>query len=218
MAWVEGRDAEVLYPLVLGLFVLLLLLLYHPLRVKIAYHYCNGTAKADLRMCVLGASFCLGLGEGRPGEKRILPGEVMDAHTFLLSWKKWKEYIMIALPHLRRLFSVSKIYFHYFKLEVGTGDAAETGIIVGLLWGGIGMLSPLLLPRVKFEPHIIPAYNRQLLDICFSGILEVRPVHIISVMVGLFISLLEKKNTLKGEGLSGGTSNPGFNANCHGKY
>lgn len=210
-----------LYLLVSG-FVLLLLLLYLPLRIKFTYHRCDGSSKTVFWLGVLGGNFRLSSGKLYPTEDGDWPGDgrekTLDLGAFLHSWGKWKGYIKVVLPSLRRLFSRSKIDVHQLRLEIGTGDAAETGIMVGFLWGGIGLFSPILFHRNKFAPQIIPAYNRQVFNMEFCGILEVRPVHIISGVLGLLVSILWGKYTSKGEGVCGGTSNPRFNANCHGKY
>ncbi|NLP17613.1 MAG: DUF2953 domain-containing protein [Firmicutes bacterium] len=210
------------YLLMLGFVLFFLLLLCLPLRIKVTYHYHAGGSKLSFCLQVLGASFHLEPGKRYPiktrdrrEDRREKP---INLATFICTWKKWKGYIKLVLPPLKRFFSRSKIDISQLCLKVGTGNAAETGIIVGLLWGGIGLIGPLLFPRVKFAPRITPVYNRQVLNIYFSGILEVGLVHIITVVVGMLMSLLGEKYSRKGEEFSGGTSNPGLNANCPGKY
>lgn len=216
--YVAGRDGKVLYLLLPLLFLVLLLLLYLPLKVKGVYSRQGGVGKISLWLCVLGINVRLDFGERLfPGGKWKGEGGI-GVRQFLDAGGEWGRYIKIAFPHLKRFFSRSEMGIQQLRVEIGTGDAAETGVMVGLLWAGIGLLGPFLKPQAPFKPLIIPIYKGQVLNIYFSGILAVRPVHIISVAVHLLLSLLRAKYTLKGEGTCGGTSNPGLNADGHGKY
>jgi hypothetical protein len=149
--------------------------------------------------------------EGGEGERVKIEGLVS-----LL--RDWVGLLTKALPYCRRLLPLRSLKIKSFHMELGTGDAAETGILTGLLWSFLGIFQHHLGARTgrgKFT--IIPHFNRQVLRIEVSGILQVQPGHIITVMGQLLAKIIWEKYG-KGVDAGGRTSNSRFNENCHGEY
>ncbi len=80
------------------------------------------------------------------------------------------------LQDLKKLFRYSRKRMICDRLEVtltfGKEDAAQVGILYGVIWAGIGNLLPLIQGIVVLkEPHIqvVPVYNRELFEIAYEG-------------------------------------------------
>lgn len=77
-------------------------------------------------------------------------------------------------------------------LDLGTGDAASTGMLYGTIWGAAGILFPILAryTRTVFPMiDITPDYYGKRFDIKAKSIIKVRPVHIINAAIPAAISL-----------------------------
>ncbi len=82
------------------------------------------------------------------------------------------------------------------KLALGTGDAAETGILYGAAWIAIGNIMALGASHINIkEPRIavIPVFNRVQLNIHFSCIITMRLGHIINTGIRVIPALLSSK-------------------------
>ena len=94
-----------------------------------------------------------------------------------------------------------------FKMRLGVGDAALTGVSTGLVWGTIynilALLSYIILFK-KTDVNIDPDFNETRLDIKLHSIFTIRIVHIINVFFVILFSfikilLLRKKRYLRTE-------------------
>jgi hypothetical protein len=92
------------------------------------------------------------------------------------------------------------------KLEQGTGDAAQTGIICGLLWSSAGILNSHISRHLKisgFKASVIPCFNKKRFAVDASCIFHVRLVHIIVVLIKIYYMKnkirVRAKNTIGGE-------------------
>lgn len=82
------------------------------------------------------------------------------------------------------------------RLTLGTGDAAETGILYGAAWILIGNIMALTASHINIkEPRIavIPVFNRVQLNIHFSCIITMRLGHIINTGIRVIPALLSSK-------------------------
>ena len=98
-------------------------------------------------------------------------------------YEEYKKIIHLFLKSMRYRIKVKKLEM---GLEYGTGNAATTGILYGVIWGLIsGAYNTLSLffnmeyPKVE----IVPDFQKSKFDFTFSGILRVRLVHIINALI-----------------------------------
>lgn len=95
-------------------------------------------------------------------------------------YKNNKARIIPVLKYLRTRLSIKDISI---KLNIGTGDAAETGIIYGLAWMIIGGVFTLLRSfKIKNEPEIsvIPVFDKIQTNVDFNCIIRMKLGHIIN--------------------------------------
>ncbi len=75
------------------------------------------------------------------------------------------------------------------KLKQGTGDAAQTGLLCGLLWTAAGILITYLsrfLKAFKKEIVITPCFDRKVFEVDVCCIFHVKLVHIIVVLIKIY--------------------------------
>jgi len=223
--------------LIIGALVLFLLL---PVPIRFRYHHRQGAGdlaiEADLLFGLITLAWagarrglqltlfhpCLTIPIPFPGSfkspagKEGGQGERPKYEQLVSLLRDGRRFLPQVLSYSRRLLRMSRLEIESLEMELGTGDAAETGILTGLLWSSLGLLRHLF-PAGEGNYKIIPHFNRAVLKIRVSGILQVRPGHIITVMLQLLVKMLWEKYG-KGVDLGGRTSNSGFNENCHGEY
>jgi len=103
--------------------------------------------------------------------------------------KKYKEYkkiINIFLKTMRYRIKITKLEM---GLEFGTGNAATTGMLYGVIWGLVtGAYNTLsLFFNIDFpKTEIVPDFQKSRFDLTFSGIFKVRLVHIINTLIKIY--------------------------------
>lgn len=92
------------------------------------------------------------------------------------------------------------------RLKQGTGDAAQTGLICGLLWTAAGIFITWLSRYLKIFKkgiEISPCFEKSIFEVEASCIFHVRLVHIIVVLKKIFLMKyymkLKSKKTTGGE-------------------
>lgn len=90
------------------------------------------------------------------------------------------------------------------KIRQGTGNAAHTGLICGLLWEAAGILITYLSRYFKtFKKNITitPCFDKSILEVDAYCIFHVKLVHIIVVLIKVFRSkyMIKIKKTIGGE-------------------
>ncbi len=92
------------------------------------------------------------------------------------------------------------------KIKQGTGDAAQTGIVCGLLWSAAGILNAYItrhLKTIKTNINITPCFNKSIFEVDAACIFHVKLVHIIVVLIKIYYMKyqirIKSKNTLGGE-------------------
>jgi hypothetical protein len=92
------------------------------------------------------------------------------------------------------------------KIRQGTGDAAQTGLLCGLLWAAAGILTTQLsryFKAFKKEIKIIPFVNKSIFEVDAYCIFHIKLVHIIVVLFKLyctkFLIKMKSKKTIGGE-------------------
>lgn len=77
------------------------------------------------------------------------------------------------------------------KIRQGTGDAAQTGVLCGLIWAAAGILTAWLTRYLKIlrkEIFITPCFDKSIFDVDAYCIFHVRLVHIIVVLIKIYYS------------------------------
>ncbi len=92
------------------------------------------------------------------------------------------------------------------SLRQGTGDAAQTGIICGLLWNAAGILNSYISRHLKIisrKISITPCFNKRIFEVDANCIFHVKLVHIIVVLIKVYYMKkkigVRAKNTIGGE-------------------
>lgn len=91
------------------------------------------------------------------------------------------------------------------ELIQGTGDAAQTGLICGLLWSAAGIVVTWLsiyLKAIKKGIKISPCFDKSIFEVEASCIFHVRLVHIIVVLKKIYLMKYSMK--LKAKKTTGG--------------
>lgn len=109
------------------------------------------------------------------------------------SYKDNLEKIQDFYPLVR--YFCSKIVCKQFewKTRVGTGDAAEAGVLTGLVWGVKSFIVGLLGSYIRWgnppDLDVMPNFNQFVLDTFFHSILRFRVWHAIVVITRLRIQM-----------------------------
>ncbi len=106
-----------------------------------------------------------------------------------------------ALPALRRLGRATKCSRLRLTAEVGGGDAMESALLAGALWGGAGMLLGFISRAVRLLPSaahlsVVPNYERPLWRIELDCILAIRLGNAILAIVGLLRQVLSREKVI----------------------
>ncbi|MBR2916069.1 MAG: DUF2953 domain-containing protein [Clostridia bacterium] len=99
--------------------------------------------------------------------------KLTDKTSFL--WKLFRD--------MRYRIEVKKVRI---KVDFGTGDPADTGMLYGIIWGAIGNVYQIFSQYFIFdfpETEINPDFENKLFKIEAMGIIKVRLVHIISAII-----------------------------------
>ncbi len=88
-------------------------------------------------------------------------------------------FLWVLLREMRYRIEIVKVKI---KVDYGTGDPADTGILYGIIWAAIGNLYQLFSQYFVFdfpEANINPDFENKVFKTEFEGIIRVRLVHII---------------------------------------
>lgn len=111
-------------------------------------------------------------------------------------YKKYKKLIDIFLESMEKRISIKKLELY---LKYGTGDAASTGMLYGVVWSFITGVYKHLTKFLNLDfpdVNIVPDFQNSVFDFKFCGILKVRLVHIINTLYKIY--LFDKKTKKKG--------------------
>ncbi len=109
------------------------------------------------------------------------------------------------LKDIKKLFRFArqKMICHkfVFTLTFGKEDAAQVGILYGMIWAGIGNLLPVIQSfMVLKEPHIqvVPIYHREYFMIEYEGRFKMKVYHLIRIAVRvMFLFVKELRHSAK---------------------
>ncbi len=74
----------------------------------------------------------------------------------------------------------------WIRLDYGTGDPAQTGMIYGSIWSGLGMAYPIACRYIRMvypSLEITPDFYQPRFDLEVKSIIKVRPAHIIHALL-----------------------------------
>lgn len=150
--------------------------------------------------------------EKKETAEKVDKSQVMESlHQKMDSWKDIYHYIKCELaPHLKR-----RLKGEEFRLDIvfGTGDAAYTGMLNGVLWGVAGVLLSTMesiTGMKKKSIRITPEFQKEIFQVDVFCIIGSRMVHIIKAVFKILLHVRarkkqEKKQRTGGE-QDGGTS------------
>jgi len=89
----------------------------------------------------------------------------------------------------------------YWKTNIGVGDAAETAMTVGMVWGLKSSLLGFLFRFIRLETkpvlNVVPQYNALAFSSEVQVLLKIRVWHVITAIIQLLIRILKVKGGLK---------------------
>ncbi len=107
--------------------------------------------------------------------------------------RKEKHRLLSAMKYIAGKTTIRK--FH-LRLSLGTGDAAETGVLYGAAWIVIGCIVTMtrsLVDMGGIRIKVVPIFDQVLLRADFSCIIHIRLGHIINTGIRLIPVLLTSK-------------------------
>ena len=151
---------------------------------------------------VKGQSREMRLGTKKNG--KLMP---MDIYKKYISVRTYLEDHKSLFEDIRKYLNKRDIHAEMkIKLKQGTGDAAQTGMICGLLWAAAGVLITHLSRHLKtFKKDIIitPCFDKIIFEVDAYCIFHVKLVHIIVVLSKIYLKKylikLKTKKTIGGE-------------------
>lgn len=203
----------------IGLFILLGVLLvlvglwYSSIRVEILYKRLNGDDQGELKVSALGGLLRFrfelpkvdwkGMDEGAEVQKdwkSIFPKEeLVQQDEQNVTWHSVVRRIEIVQQVMDRIHDFKQTIRWFlsrvtcerldWKTFIGTGDAAEAGFLVGVVWTikamVIGWVSPYLQWKRVPDFMIEPDFHRSRLDMYFHSIIRFRLGHAIFAIMRL---------------------------------
>lgn len=119
---------------------------------------------------------------GKNDEKDVkaTPEELKSQFEML---KMWLNHIDEMRPILKSMFRKIKITEFIWKSEIGTGDAAWTGFLTGMIWSvksmAVGVASAVFKLKCSPEMDIKPHFQKPASDTAFSCMIYMRLGHAI---------------------------------------
>ena len=113
---------------------------------------------------------------------RHFSGEV--SRKYFSNWPKFI-YLSTKMLRLKKMFYKKiELYSISLRVEFGTGDASETGIMTGAIWAFLGQMQARVYKSVTVKKdniryHVIPRFDQQILLSEINCILHLKISHII---------------------------------------
>jgi len=141
---------------------------------------------------------------GSGDAERLMP---MDIYKKYISFRTYLKDHEKLLKSIRKYLNKKDIHVELgIKIRQGTGDAAQTGIICGLLWTAAGIVMAHItryLKSLRKEIKIIPVFDKAVFEVDAHCIFHVKLVHIIVVLIkiyfGKYLIKLKTKKMIGGE-------------------
>ena len=141
---------------------------------------------------------------GTEKKKKLMP---LDIYRKFINARIYLKDHASLFEDIRRYINKRDIHVEMnIKLKQGTGDAAQTGLLCGLLWTAAGILTTFLsrhLKTLKKEISITPCFDKSIFEVDAYCIFHVKLVHIIVVLIKIYSSKyllkMKAKKTIGGE-------------------
>jgi len=145
--------------------------------------------------------------EGTKKEEKLFPFGIIGKYN---SVKIYLQDHSSLFEDVRRYLNKQDIHVELnIKLRQGTGDAAQTGVLCGLLWAAAGILASHITRYLKFikrNIHITPCFDKRIFEVEANCIFHVKLVHIIVVLIKIYYTkylITQKSKRRIGGELSG---------------
>lgn len=144
--------------------------------------------------------------EGHEKLEKLKPMEIFDKYKSVRAY--FKDHATL-FEYIRQYLNKKRIHVELkICLKQGTGDAAQTGLICGLLWSAAGILVTTISRYLRVfskEIRIVPCFDKSIFEVQASCIFHVRLVHIIVVLKKIyFMKYSIKRKARKSKKMIGG--------------
>ena len=117
----------------------------------------------------------------------------------LLEWRKQLKQILNQVrdlyPELKKFLKHVQIDKYQWESIIGTGDAVNTAVLTGVIWGLKGSLLGLITAYVKLAPKpfikVIPEYSKEIFQSRFECILRFRVGYLIFTGIRILFKFLQ---------------------------
>lgn len=162
--------------------MVLLLLLYLPVRFEIKYVFSNGYYSLDISTSYLFGIFKPELYpyDKKDEDKNKKLNTIINL-ILIFNDPKYKELIEFIWDKI----TIRKINWN---TKIGLTDASLVGIIYGLIWSFKNIIISFILANKEINSinlNVVPIFNKNQLDITFNCIIKIRIVYIINVWIWL---------------------------------
>jgi hypothetical protein len=115
-------------------------------------------------------------------------------------YRQFKDQIDIIQKYFR-LFLQKVTCSHFeWSTSFGTGDAAESGVLTGVIWGVkstlVGMISGMLRWKQPPRLSVVPYFNQRLLQTYFHSIISFRVGHAIVILFQILREVRQRRERL----------------------
>lgn len=202
-----------------GLFFLLvfLILLLSPLRLEIDFHHKREQDQGTIMVRALWNLIRYqikipeitwkGIDEGIEIDT-VTKGEKREQRITREKIEKYQEVSQQLVRGVDHFYWILKRFLHHLTCEkfvwqtlVGTGNAAETGVLVGALWGIKSFLLSIVGRSIKWKKpptiHIHPAFTEAVLEFKFQSIISFRFGHAILAISRVLLQLITNRRDMK---------------------
>ena len=141
---------------------------------------------------------------GTEKKEKLMP---LDIYRKYISVRAYLKDHKSLFEDIRRYLNKKDVHVELnIKLKQGTGDAAQTGMLCGLLWAAAGIFTTWLsryLKAFKKEIKITPSFDKSIFEVDAYCIFHVKLVHIIVVLIKIYYTKylikIKSKKTIGGE-------------------
>jgi hypothetical protein len=120
---------------------------------------------------------------GSEKHEKLMPMDILEKYNSVRAYLKDHAKLF---ENIRKYLNKKRIHVELkISLKQGTGDAAQTGLICGLLWSAAGILVSTIARHLRVlskEIKIRPCFDKSIFEVEASFIFHVRLVHIIVVL------------------------------------
>lgn len=129
-------------------------------------------------------------------EFKLTPNETMQLYQRIYNWIK-NVYMMNKI--IKKFLRSIRVDKFNWRTGIGSGDAAETGTITGIIWGVkasmIGLFSSYVTLRAIPRIHVQPFFNEKRLETEFEGIFRLRIGNAMLAGIRILLNLRKRRDS-----------------------